>query len=951
METQRVGLRGRSLCALSAVGALAMGMLVFVPSAYASVAKPTAPSRVVATPGNGLAVISWTAPKNDGGSALTGYVVRSSPGSKACKTTGARTCTISGLRNGTEYSVTVQARNKRGLGAASARTMVKPGVPLAPKDVRAAAGNAAATVRWTAPANDGAAIQKYTVKSVPGPKTCTSHTTTCTVKGLKNGTHYRFEVTATNARGTGAVSAPSASVTPHLPPTLTITASSGSQTFGGQVPTISAEYSGFVDGQSPADLTALPTCVSGTTSSSPVGRYTTSCSGAVDPHYRIEYVDGTTTVNPALLTITASSGSQIFGGLVPTISAEYSGFANGDLPPGLTTLPTCLSGTTRSSPVDGTYASSCFGAVDPNYTIDYVDGTTTVSPATLTITASSANQTFGGLVPAISAEYSGFVAGDSAADLTTLPTCVSGTSASSLAGTYASSCSGAVDPNYIIDYVEGSTTVNNSGTPVTPILTITVSDGSQTFGGLVPTISARYSGFVNGDGPADLTALPTCVSGTVSSSPVGTYTSSCSGAIDPNYTIVYVDGTTTVSPASLTITASSGSQTFGGLVPTISPGYSGFVAGDTPAALTALPTCISGTTSSSPVVGSYLSSCSGAVDPNYTIDYVNGTTTVIPALLTVTASNASQTFGGLLPAISPEYSGFVNGDTSVDLTTLPICISGTTRSSPVPGSYASSCSGAVDPNYTIDYVDGSTTVNPAPLTITADNASQIFGGLPATISPTYSGFVAGDTPADLTTLPICTPGTTSSSPVVGTYASSCSGAADPNYTIHYVDGTTTVNPATLTITASSGSQTFGGLLPTVSPQYSGFVNGDTPADLTALPTCVPGTTTLSPVLGDYLSSCSGAADPNYIIDYVDGKTTVSPAPLTVTANPEVKLAGAPDPALTYVVVGLVGTNTVTGSLTRAPGETPGLYAINQGTLTAGPNYSIVFVGSFLTILV
>ncbi len=967
---------------------------------------------------------------NNGGSSVTGYVVKSSPGSKTCKTTGAKSCTIRGLRNGTNYSVKVRARSHVGLGAVSAQATVKPGVPLAPRGVRATAGNARATVSWTAPPNNGSAISKYIVKSVPGSKTCTKRATTCTVMGLRNGTHYRFDVTATNARGTGAASALSKSVTPHLRATLTITATNGSQTYGGAVPTISPEYSGFVDGNTPADLTKLPTCVPGTSSSSPVGTYTSSCSGAVDPKYTIIYVEGTTTVKPSTLTITATSGIQIFGGLLPIISAQYSGFVNGDIPAGLTSLPTCVPGTTGSSPV-GSYSSSCSGALDPNYTIVYVDGTTTVDPATLTITATDGSQILGGLLATVSAQYSGFVNGNTPADLTTLPTCVPGTTSSSPVGTYTSSCSGAVDPNYIFDYVDGTTTVN--GITVNPTLIITATNGSQTFGGLLPTISAQYSGFVNGDTPADLTTLPTCISGTTTSSPVlGSYTSSCSGAVDPNYTIVYVDGTTTVNQAPLTITATNGSQTFGGLLPTISAQYSGFVAGNAPADLTSLPSCVSGTTSSSPVSGTYLTSCSGAVDPNYTINYVGGIATVSPALLTITATNGSQTFGGLLPTISPQYSGFVAGNTSADLASLPTCIPGTTTSSPVLGSYTSSCSGAADPNYAINYVGGTTTVSPTLLTITATNGSQTFGGLLATISPQYSGFVAGDTPGDLTSLPSCVPGTTSSSPVLGDYLSSCSGADDSNYTINYIDGTTTVNPAPLTITASSGTQTFGGLLATISPQYSGFVDGNTSADLTSLPTCIPGTTTsspvlgsytsscsgaadpnyaftyvngstavkpailtitassatqtfggllptispqysgfvagntsadlaslptcipgttsLSPVLGTYLSSCSGAADPNYTVDYVDGTTTVSPALLTITANPEVKLAGSPDPALTFVAVGLIGTNTTTGSLTRAPGEAPGVYAIEQGTLTAGPNYTIVFVGSVLTIL-
>jgi hypothetical protein len=352
---------------------------------------------------------------------------------------------------------------------------------------------------------------------------------------------------------------------------------------------------------------------------------------------------------------------------------------------------------------------------------------------------------------------------------------------------------------------------------------------------------------------------------------VGTYSSSCSGAVDPNYSIVYVEGTTTVNPATLTITASSGIGTFGGSVPIISPEYSGFVNGNTAADLISHPICISGTTSSS-VVGTYASACSGAADPNYSIAYLDGATTVNPATLLITASNASQTFGGLVPMISPEYSGFVNGNTAANLTTLPTCLSATSSSSLV-GTYGSSCSGAVDPNYAISYLDGATTVNPATLLITASNATQTFGGLVPTISPEYSGFVNGNTAANLTTLPSCISGTTTSSPVIGSYTSSCSGAVDPNYTIHYVSGTTTVNPAALTITASSATQILNGLVPTISPEYSGFVDGDTAANLSTHPTCISGTTILS-LVGVYPSSCSGAADSNYSISYVDGTTTV-----------------------------------------------------------------------------
>ena len=219
---------------------------------------------------------------------------------------------------------------------------------------------------------------------------------------------------------------------------------------------------------------------------------------------------------------------------------------------------------------------------------------------------------------------------------------------------------------------------------------------------------------------------PTCSTTATAHSAAGSYPSSCAGAVDSNYTISYVNGTVTDSAAVLTITASNASMTYGGTVPTITPSYSGFVNGDTSASLTAQPICSTTATPHSPA-GSYPSSCSGAVDGDYTISYVNGTVTDSVAVLTITASNASMTYGGTVPTITPSYSGFVNGDTSASLTAQPIC-STTATSHSVAGSYPSTCAGAVDSNYTISYVNGTVTDSAAVLTITAISASMTYGG-------------------------------------------------------------------------------------------------------------------------------------------------------------------------------------------------------------------------------
>ena len=214
-----------------------------------------------------------------------------------------------------------------------------------------------------------------------------------------------------------------------------------------------------------------------------------------------------------------------------------------------------------------------------------------------------------------------------------------------------------------------------------------------------------------------------------------------------------------------------------------------------------------------------------------------------------------MTYGGAPPAITPQYSGFVNNDTASSLTTAPSCSTAATSSSTVSGSpYSSTCTGAADSNYSITYVPGLVTVGPAPLTVTASSGSMTYGGSPPAITAHYSGFVNNDTVSSLTTTASCSTAATSSSPVSGSpYTSTCSGAADPNYAITYPDGSVSVNTALLTISASSGFMTYGGSPPTIIPSYSGFVNGDTPQSLTTAPICSTSASTSSPGIGFALS--------------------------------------------------------------------------------------------------
>src|SRR5208283_354571 len=172
--------------------------------------------------------------------------------------------------------------------------------------------------------------------------------------------------------------------------------------------------------------------------------------------------------------------------------------------------------------------------------------------------------------------------------------------------------------------------------------------------------------------------------------------------------------------------------------------------------------------------------------------------------------------------------------------TAPTCTTTATSSTPAgTDTGANTCSGAVDGNYNIIYVPGNVTVGKASLTITASSTNMTYGGTPPAVTPSYSAFAGSDTVASLTTKPTCVTTASNTTPAgTDTGANTCSGAVDNNYNFTYVAGNVTVGQASLTITASSTSMTYGGTPPTVTPGYSTFAGTDTVVSLNTAPTCV-----------------------------------------------------------------------------------------------------------------
>ncbi|HSC07494.1 MAG TPA: MBG domain-containing protein [Steroidobacteraceae bacterium] len=228
-----------------------------------------------------------------------------------------------------------------------------------------------------------------------------------------------------------------------------------------------------------------------------------------------------------------------------------------------------------------------------------------------------------------------------------------------------------------------------------------------------------------------------------------------------------------------------------------------------------------------------------ASDTNYakSFDIANSPQlTITQAPLTGTIPDQTKTYGAADPALAGipvTLAGVVsnpaivtwNGNVAVDDTGLVSTslasltrVAGETVAAPGPtyaitGGTLNALSGAAAGNYTLSLSTGGNTltITPAPLTVTADDASRLQGTPNPLFTATYSGFQFGETPAVLTgTLNFNTPATTGSP--VGSYPITPWGQSSVNYSMSYVDGTLLVT---------------GGGSPLPPTPTAGFANGST----------------------------------------------------------------------------------------------------------------------------
>ncbi len=735
----------------------------------------------------------------------------------------------------------------------------------------------------------------------------------------------------------------SVSVTPA---NLTITASNATAIYGVGATLTGYTASGLVSGDSVASVTLLSP---GTSTTSAAGTYTISASGATGTglsNYSITYVIGSLVINPAALTITASGATKTYGNSANLTGFTSSGLINSDIISNVT-LSSSGSGTTANA---GSYTISASGATGTglsNYSITYADGTLVVNPAALTITASGATKTYGNSASLTGFTSSGLINSDSisAVSLTS-----SGSGTTATVGSYSIVGSGATGTglsNYSITYANGTLVVN----PAT--LTITASNVTKTYGNSTSVSGYTSTGLVNGD---ILSAVSIAASGgTAATANVGSYTISASGATGTglsNYSITYANGTLVVNPATLTITASNVTKTYGNSTSVSGYTSTGLVNGDI---LSAVSIAASGGTAATANAGSYTISASGATGTglsNYSITYADGTLVVNPASLTVTASGATKTYGNSVSLTGFTSSGLVNSD-SISSVSLSSTGSGTAANA---GSYTISASGASGSglsNYSITYANGTLVVNPAALTITASGATKTYGNSANLTGFTSSGLINSDS-ISAVSLSSTGSGTAANA---GSYTISASGATGTglsNYSITYADGTLVVNQASLTVTASGATKTYGTSANLTGFTSNGLLNSDS---ISAVSLASSGSGTTATV-GSYSivgSGATGTGLSNYSITYANGTLVVNQASLTVTASGATKTYGTSTSLTGFTSNGLVNGDSISSVSLSSSGTstlaTVGSYSIvgSGATGTGLSNYSITYANGTLAV--
>ncbi len=197
-------------------------------------------------------------------------------------------------------------------------------------------------------------------------------------------------------------------------------------------------------------------------------------------------------------------------------------------------------------------------------------------------------------------------------------------------------------------------------------------------------------------------------------------------------------------------------------------------------------------------VGDVTVTASVATDNNYTAASTSQVFTITKAPLSASANNQTKIYGDANPTLTIAYTGFFGTDNETLFGTLPIAQTSAVLCSGVASYPITITPGSALANYNVTYADGTLSVTPADVTVTANNKTKIYGTANPTLTLTYTS-KCGD---DFDVLPTATTTAVTSSPV-GIYPITVNPGSDPFYTTTPGAGQLTIVKADQIITFNS----------------------------------------------------------------------------------------------------------------------------------------------------
>ncbi len=623
-------------------------------------------------------------------------------------------------------------------------------------------------------------------------------------------------------------------------------------------------------------------------------------------NYDLTFESKDFTITEKAITVTADAKSKVYGETEPALTYQITaGALVGD-----DALTGSLSRATGENV--GTYAIA-IGTLSAgsNYDLTFVSKDFTITEKAITVTADAKSKVYGETDPALTYQITvGALVGDDA-----LTGSLSRATGEDI-GDYAIS-STLVNANYTITFESAALSITKKA------ITVTADAKSKVYGETEPALTYQITaGALVGDD-----ALTGSLSRATGEN-VGTYAIAIGTlSAGSNYDLTFESKDFTITEKAITVTADAKSKVYGETEPALTYQITaGALVGDD-----ALTGSLSRATGEN--VGTYAIAIGTlSAGSNYDLTFVSKDFTITEKAITVTADAKSKVYGETDPALTYQITvGALVGDDA-----LTGSLSRATGED--VGDYAIS-STLVNANYTITFESAALSITKKAITVTADAKSKVYGETePALTYQITAGALVGD---DALTGSL----SRATGENVGTYAIAIGTlSAGSNYDLTFVSKDFTITEKAITVTADAKSKVYGETDPALTYQITAgaLVGSDA---LTGSLSRATGED-----VGDYAIS-STLANANYTITFESAALSITEKAITVTADAKSKVYGETDPALTYQITAgaLVGSDALTGSLSRDAGEDVGSYPITIGSLSAGTNYDFTFESSNFTI--